>query len=120
VTLTGVHRTLRMPLWGRAKAFDVQSPLTNLFGNRRPPASGMAGARFRWGAFSAAAVRRSFPDLTILQSFPIFPKLRRDEFASERDWRMARATDRMRAMWIAHARLPRQASLPKAAHTRRP
>ena len=88
-------------------AFDVQSPLTNAFGNRRLPGSGMAGARFRWGAFTARAVRRDFPELTILESFGIFAKLAADDFASEHDRRMARSLDRMRAMWIVHARLPR-------------
>lgn len=88
-------------------AFDVQSPLTNAFGNRRLPGSGMAGARFRWGAFTARAVRRGLPELTILESFGIFAQLAADDFASERDRRMARSMDRMRAMWIVHARLAR-------------
>lgn len=93
---------------GGELAFDVQSPATNLFGNRRLRASGMGEARFRWGAFSAAAVLRLCPQLEILESFAIFAKLARDDFASERDWRMARSMDRMRAMWLVHARLPRQ------------
>ncbi len=91
---------------GGELAFDVQSPVTNFFGNRRLPASGMGHARFRWGAFSAAAIRGLCPGVEVLECSGIFARLRRGDFADERAWRTARAMDRMRAMSVGHLRLP--------------
>ncbi len=89
---------------GAEMAFDVQSPMTNFFGNRRVRVAGMGAARFRWGSFSGKRVSQLNPHLEILEEFGIFSRLSENDFPDRDTWRMARMTDRTRAMRIAHAK----------------
>ncbi len=90
---------------GAEMAFDMQSPLTNFFGNRRLKAAGMGAARFRWSGVSAKPIRKLNPRIEVLEVFGIFSKRSESDFPTREIWRTAKSTDRMRAMTIAHARL---------------
>jgi O-methyltransferase involved in polyketide biosynthesis len=85
-------------------AFDVQSPMTNFFGNRRLRAAGMGEARFQWGAWSAKPIRSLNQRINVLEEFGIFSKLSESDYADQDAWRMAKMMDRLHTMMIIHVR----------------
>jgi O-methyltransferase involved in polyketide biosynthesis len=89
---------------GAELAFDVQSRLTNFFGNRRLKAAGMGVTRFQWGACSAKPIRRLNHGIEVVEEFGIFSKVSGSDYADRKSWRMARMMDRMHTMTIIHVR----------------
>jgi O-methyltransferase involved in polyketide biosynthesis len=89
---------------GAELAFDVQSRMTNFFGNRRLKAAGMGVARFQWGACSAKPISRLNHGIEVVEEFGIFSKLSGSDYRGQDLWRMARMMDRMHTMTIIHVR----------------
>jgi O-methyltransferase involved in polyketide biosynthesis len=89
---------------GAGLAFDMQSHLTNWFGNRRLKAAGMGGARFQWGACSARPIKRLHQGIEVVEAFGIFSRLSGSDYPDRDSWRMARMMERIHAMTIIHVR----------------
>ncbi len=85
-------------------AFDVQSWITNFFGNRRLKTAGMGAARFQWAARSARPIQRLDRRIEIVQQFGTFSKLAESDYPDKGSWRMAKRMNRMRPMTIIHVR----------------
>lgn len=90
---------------GAEFVFDIQSRLTNFFGNRRLRAAGMGTAKFRWGGHSARQIAKRVSGIEILEEFDIFSRVPDGDFPDEASRRMARMMNRMRTFTITHLRL---------------
>ena len=87
---------------GAEYVFDVQSRMTNFFGNRQLKTAGMGSAKFQWGMSSAKPIRKWHARIEVVEEFPVFSRLDDSAFPSSRIVKMARTIDKLHSFTIVH------------------